>query len=182
MKIFSTASFYLSETGLKFSCDFLRHPTCPVPCAQRLPLDSNRRQGLGLQPNKIFSFDKREANQLCKVAYFCTKLSLNVNLTLRRKSNFYLNRYTISEEHSKYLAEEKSADSDAYEEFDDNYEQAKANTSRSKIILIIRVPKTLGRSIMGFQVANWFCYHIDDLDCQWTISPLATSSTTRTRA
>ncbi len=77
--------------------------------------------------------------------------------------NTDLNRYTIIEEHSKYLAEEKSADSDAYEEFDDNYEQAKASTSRFKIILIIQVPKTLGRSITGFQVAKWFCYHIDDL-------------------
>ena len=70
-------------------------------------------------------------------------------------------RYTIIDEHSKYMAE-KSTELDAYEQFDadDNNETIKINF---KIILIIQVPKTLGRCITGFQAAKWFCYHIDDL-------------------
>ncbi len=70
-------------------------------------------------------------------------------------------RYTIIEEYSKYLAD-KSTQSDAYEQFDSDQAESKKNIT-FKVILIIQVPKTLGRCITGFQAAKWFCYHIDDL-------------------
>ncbi len=86
-------------------------------------------------------------------------------------------RYTINDEYSKYLLEKSETDEqDPYDDTpmlpEDKDELQSSNNVNFHVILIIQIPKISGGCLTGFQTNKWLCYHIDDLQDNFSIGNL----------
>ena len=83
-------------------------------------------------------------------------------------------RYTINDEYSKYLLEKN--ESNEQDPYDDEpmpqEDEPKTSNVNFHVILIIQIPKISGGCLTGFQTNKWLCYHIDDLQDNFSIGNL----------
>jgi len=99
---------------------------------------------MNLNANHEFGKERKRQNILiiqCDCAHFYQDL---VNCA----------RFTIIDEFSKYLSE---------------HEIESENVKTFTVFLILQIPKIKDGCISGFQTAKWFCYHIDDLQDDFSI-------------
>ena len=85
-------------------------------------------------------------------------------------------RYTIIDEYSKYLLEKSELNEpDPYDDSPMPHEEEEMDQTCNvnfHVILIIQIPKISGGCLAGFQTNKWQCYHIDDLQDNFSIGNL----------